>query len=80
MSLWGRPVQVQAGESVEGAVVLDDYAGKERVFFLLSEAPVGQNAVDQAVRSVFDRPLADLDTLPGIDATQRSVLIVRTAE
>lgn len=80
VSLWLRPQKVRAGQKVEGAVVLDGYAGKERVYFLLADEAVGAQAVDAAVRSVFERPLADLDTLPGIDGAQRSLLIVKVQD
>ena len=80
VSLWMTPQEVRAGEAMDGAVVLDGYAGKERVYFLVADAPVERDAVEASVRSVFERPLADLDALPGIDATQRSLLIVKAAD
>lgn len=80
VSLWLRPQKVRQGQTVEGAVVLDAYAGKERVYFVLADAAVGADAVEASVRSVFERPLADLDALPGIDAAQRSLLIVKVKD
>lgn len=80
VSLWLPPREVRAGEPVEAAVVLDGYAGKERVYFLLADDAIDRDAVDAAVRSVFVRPLADLDALPGLDAAQRSLLLVRGTE
>lgn len=80
VSLWLAPQRVRAGQQVAGAVVLDGYTGKERVYFLLADEPVGSDSVDAAVRGVFERPLADLDRLPGLDSAQRSLLIVRDTE
>ena len=78
VTLWLPPREVRAGERVEGAVALDGYMGKERVYFVLAEAPIEAAMVEQSVRSVFQQPLADLDALPGIAAAQRSLLIVKT--
>lgn len=77
VALWLEPVRVEAGAPAEAAVLLDDYAGSERVYFIVADEPVDLAAVQEAVNSVFDRPLADLDALPGIDADQQSALIVR---
>ena len=60
--------------------MLDAYEGKERVYFLLAANALDEATVEAAVRGVFERPLADLDSLPGVDAAQRSLLIVRSAE
>ncbi len=73
------PRQVEAKQPVESAVVLDDYAGTERIFFLLSSQPVEQDQVQAAAERAFRRPLVELDTLPGLGqgVTQRSVLVVK---
>ena len=80
VSAWGRPVEVAAMEAVVGAVLLDDYAGNEQVFFVLSDAPVGLNAVRLALERQFDTPVAALERLPGVpaSATQRAVLVDRS--
>lgn len=70
---------VQAGQSVSSAVLLDDYAGTERIFFILGEEPIDELAVTGAVQRAYRQPLADLDALPGLPAAQRSVLIVKEA-
>lgn len=70
---------VQAGESVSSAVLLDDYTGTERIFFILGEEPIDEVTVTGAVQRAYRQPLADLDALPGLPAAQRSVLIVKEA-
>ncbi len=71
--------QVAAKQPVESAVVLDDYAGTERIFFLLSGEPVTLEQVQAAAQRAFQRPLAELDSLPGLGqgVTQRSILVVK---
>lgn len=75
VSAWARPTEVPAMVPIDGAVLLDDYAGSERVFFVLSDAPVGTNAVRAAIEKRFSTPIVELDALPGIDGSQRSVLV-----
>jgi hypothetical protein len=72
-----RPVR--DGEVVEGAVVLDDYTGSERIFFLLDDEVITDEGVTGAVQRAWRAPLADLDDLPGAATTQRSALIVKEA-
>jgi hypothetical protein len=76
ISQWLAPTETQAGGTVEGAVRLDDYAGAERVFFMASDEPIGIDVVKAALERGSMRPLSDLDALPGIDAAQRSVLVL----
>lgn len=61
------------------AVILDDYAGSERVFFLVADAPLEADLFETIVGDIWRTPLADLDTVPGLpdDVDQRSILIVR---
>lgn len=60
------------------AVVLDDYAGSERIFVLLSESPINELQVQDAVQNAWATPLADMDTLSGLPTrTQRSILVLK---
>ncbi|MFT5683175.1 MAG: hypothetical protein ACI8RZ_004104 [Myxococcota bacterium] len=68
---------ISSGETVESAVLLDDYAGSERIFFLLDAEPITDEMVSGAVQRAWRAPLADLDVLPGAAEQQRSVLIVK---
>ncbi len=77
LQAWVAPTEASASTPVEGAVLLDDYAGSERVFFVVSDRPVDASEAELALAEVWKQPLADLDELPGLDATQRSVLLVR---
>jgi len=72
-----QPRPVAPREAVSGAVLLDDYAGAERIFFVVADQEVGEDAVHRALELGFDRPLVDLDRLPGLDGTQRSVLVLK---
>lgn len=76
---WLEPTQVAAKQPVERAVLLDDYDGSERVFFLISPDPIPLERAQQAGEQIFNRPLAELDRLPGFgrEVIQRSVLIVK---
>lgn len=81
VSAFGRPRDVHPMQSFDGAMLLDDYAGAERLYFVLSDEPIGTNAVRAIVERKYNTPIADLDPMPGLqDATQRSVLISRAAE
>ncbi len=82
VSAWARPTEVPAMVPIDGAVLLDDFAGSERVFFVLSEAPVGLQSVRGALERKFQTPIAELDTLPGVPdtASQRTVLVSKAAE
>jgi len=68
---------VDAGEVVTAGVVLDDYAGSERIYFLVDPEPLTHARVSGAVQRAWDEPLAELDTLPGAASHQRSVLVLR---
>lgn len=76
VTVWKDAIEVATGGVVEGAAILDDYAGLERVYFVLSDEPVHPAAFERAVHDAWGPPLADLDTIPGVDATQRSVTVV----
>jgi hypothetical protein len=65
------------GQTTEHAVVLDDYAGSERIFFLLDDEMITEEIVSGAVQRAWRAPLADLDILPGVADQQRSVMIVK---
>ena len=52
----------------------------ERVFFLVSERPMELDVLRAAYADAYSRPLVELDQLPGLDADQRSILIVRVGE
>ncbi len=73
--LASRPVA--AHEAVPSAVLLDDYTGSERIFFLFSHEPIPDERIREAAASAG--PLAELDQLPGLgpDVTQRSVLVIK---
>jgi len=78
LSTWTAPREVYAKQTVEGAVVLDDYAGSERVFFVFAAEPIDEAAAKVALESAFDTPLATLEGLPGLaGTTQRSLLLVK---
>lgn len=76
VSLWQRPRELEAGAPHQAAVVLDDYTGSERVFVVLADDPIGQDRIERAVEEAA-RPVADVDALPHLTGTQKSVLIVR---
>ncbi len=76
---WLEPIQIEAKTPMERAVLLDDYAGSERIFFLISSEPVPLQRVEQAAQQAFHQPLPALDRLPGLGAgvLQRSVLVIK---
>ena len=71
------PQPVQPGQAVTRGIILDEYAGSERIFFMVSPDPLDEAAVSGAVQRAYRQPLAELDALPGLDAGQRSVLILK---
>ncbi len=75
------PRNVGAKEPVTAAVVLDAYAGSERIYFLQAEQPIQLERVQAALQRSFQVPLAELDELPGLGSgvTQRSVLVIKEA-
>lgn len=77
VSMWTPPRRVQAGVPATAAVQLDGYTGSERAYFIVSEAPMELDRV-RAAHAAARSPLAELDTLPGLPGTHRSVLVVRT--
>ena len=78
VAMWTPPRRATAGTPDQAAVQLDAYPGAERAFFILSEAPLELEAVREAYAQAYRKPLADLDTLPGLPAKQRSILIVKS--
>ncbi len=77
VSQW-QVAEVRAMERVEGAAILDDYPGGERVFFVLSAEPLEDGVFEDAIHNVWQAPLVDLDIVPGLPpSTQRSVLLVK---
>ena len=81
LSWWSPPKRVQANEVIGGAVVLDDYQGaSERAFFIVSDQPMELDVLRAAYADAYRRPLVEIDQLPGLDADQRSILIVRETE
>lgn len=82
LQAWLEPAAVDAKNSREGAVLLDDYAGTERVFFVWSELPLADDAIQRAVEQAFDVPVVDLERLPGLadGVVQRSVLLMKVSE
>jgi hypothetical protein len=82
---WMAPREVRGLQPVDFAVMLDDYAGSERVYIIFSDDPVGRSDVERALQSTYDRPLADLDAVPGLLAgsdgrvIQRSILVYKEA-
>lgn len=71
------PMELAPLQVGKAAVVLDDYTGAERIFVLVSADPIDQTQVLGAVQSAWDQPLTELDTLPGLDASQRSLLVLK---
>ena len=76
--MWTPPRRIQAGTPATAAVQLDDYTGAERAYFIVSEQPMELDVVREAYAAAYRQPLAELDTLPGIPGSQRSLLIVRS--
>ncbi|MFH1464638.1 MAG: hypothetical protein ABIO70_09650 [Pseudomonadota bacterium] len=72
-----RPVT--AGEPATGALLLDDFPGSERLYFLVTDGALEPAEVQRAVERAHARPLADLDHLPGLGegTLQRSVLVIK---
>jgi anti-sigma factor RsiW len=77
LATWTPPREVYAQQPVQGAVLLDDYAGSERVFFVFAEQPIDEAAAKATLEQAFDTPLVSLESLPGLEATQRSVLLLK---
>jgi hypothetical protein len=77
VSQW-QVTEVRPMQRVEGAAILDDYPGGERLFFVLSPEPLGEGVFEDAIHDVWQSPLVDLDVVPGLPvSTQRSVLLVK---
>lgn len=82
LQAWLEPVAAEAKTPATGAVLLDDYPGAERVFFLWTEVEPADGLVRRTVERAFDTPIADLEELPGLGegTLQRSVLLLKVSE
>ena len=82
LSPWLEQTPVAAKVAEEGAVLLDDYAGSERIFFVWSEQALADDAVKLSVEKAYDVPIVDLETLPGLGdgVVQRSILLMKVSE
>lgn len=72
-----EPRQITPMSPVRGAFLLDDYGGTERVYFVVSDEPVLSEDVTDAVERVSLRPLAELDRLPALHGSQKSIHILK---
>jgi len=65
------------------SIELDDYAGRERIFFVLSPDPVDGDALVRGARDMLSlRPIEELEEVPlprGVRTEQRSLLIYKEA-
>ncbi len=79
---WLAPRPVAARASETGAVLVDDYAGGERVYFVFHSEPIETARIADAVERAYETPIADLDALPGLPkgAVQRSILLLRATD
>lgn len=75
---WMPATRVGARQVVEGAVLLDDYVGEERVYVLVGPRALTVDDVADALSRAHRVPLAELDALPGLgrEVGQRSILIL----
>lgn len=71
----------RAGEGLDFSVELDDYAGRERIFFVYSDEPIDPEVLSRgASDSLTLRPIEEIDRVPlprGVEAEQRSLLIYK---
>jgi Putative zinc-finger len=71
----------EASQRLEFSVELDDYVGRERIFFVWSPEPVEAGAVRSGLlESLALRPIEEVDEVPlpsGVVAEQHSVLIYK---
>jgi hypothetical protein len=67
-----------AGRPVPGSVILDDTLGRERVFVLICDRPMGRARLDRQLKKFRDGPraLLDAEELP-IDCSQSSLLLTK---
>ncbi len=73
---WMPSRSARAGQPVHTAVLLDDYAGSQKVFVVTSAREITADDVRAGLAHEHERPVADLDALPGLKGTsQHSVLI-----
>ena len=77
-----QPRALTPQQPIQGAVILDDYAGMERIFFVISPRALDREQLQAAIQRAWNTPLAELDALPGLGAgvVQRSVLVVKEGE
>ena len=71
----------QATDGLGFSVELDEYAGRERIFFVYSDDPIPPDVVARgAADTLMVRPIEEVDHVPlprGIQAEQRSLLIYK---
>jgi hypothetical protein len=77
VNVFTEPMELSAHSLIEGAVLLDDYAGSERLFFVLTDQPLRVVDVEIAVEEAWRSPIQDVDALPLDALTQRSVLVLK---
>lgn len=80
VAMWTPPRRISAGMPASAAVQLDGYQGSERAYFIVTEEPIELDRVRTAYADAYRTPLAELDTLPKLPGSQRSILIVRTPD
>ena len=75
---WMPAQKTGARQIAEGAVLLDDYDGQERVYVIVGPRPLTEADVRDALSKAHRVPLAELDELPGLgrDVGQRSILVL----
>ncbi len=71
----------RAGDGLEFSVELDDYAGRERIFFVYSDEPIAPEILTRGAADTLTlRPIEEIDRVPlprGVEAEQRSLLIYK---
>ncbi|MEZ4318344.1 MAG: hypothetical protein R3F61_12610 [Myxococcota bacterium] len=77
VSVWSDALPVSAGRPAQGAVVIDDYPGLERVYFVFAAERVDPADFESALVEAWSAPLAELDVVPGLKGvSQRSVMLL----
>jgi len=77
LSVWVDAEPVDAMETYDRAFRLDGFEGAERIFVVVADEPMNLTEIEDARDRAWRDPLIEWDTLPGLDADQRSVLVVR---
>lgn len=71
----------QTGDGLGFSVELDDYTGRERIFFVYSGEPLDSDELARgAAGSLMLRPIEEIESVPlprGVEAEQRSLLIYK---